>query len=108
MSAKIPLSGHFFLLHLVIYDVPARELCAHLVRSNPQLGHEDERVVGQIGELVDRLAPVARVGRDNDLGALLPDLLEYLVEALFEEIARVAALRLRGPAVEKELIEPVY
>ena len=71
---------------------------SHLVRRYAELGHEHQRVIGEVRELVDRLALVPRVGGDYDLGALLADLLEYLVEALLEEVARVAPLGAASPS----------
>ena len=92
-------SGHFLLLDLVVDDVSPGQLGLDLAGGYAQLRHQHQGVVGQIRKLVNSLALVPGVGGDDDLGALLADLLEYLVQPLFKEIAGVAALGLGGLAV---------
>ena len=91
-------SGHLLLLHLVVYNVTGGQLAPDLLRAYTKLDHEYHDVVGEVGYLVHRLAPVSGVPGDDDLGRFLANFFKYLVQALLEKIGRVAALRLLGLA----------
>ena len=47
------------------------ELRLDLLRRDPLLGHQHEHMVAEVRDLIDRLAPILGLGRDDDLGALL-------------------------------------
>ncbi len=72
-----------------------------------ELDHEHHHVVGQVGNLVHRLLVVLRLGGNDDLGALLPHLLQNLVQALLKEVGGVGPLRPPGVALLEQLIEPL-
>ena len=48
-------------------------------------------MVGQVGDLVDRLLFVLGLAGDDDFGGLLADLLQDLIQALVEEVGGVGA-----------------
>src|SRR5699024_9817738 len=75
---QVPLraSGHFLLLHLVVYDVPSRQLAAHVVGRDAHVRHQHQRVIGKVRQLIHSLGPVVGLAGDDDLRALLAHLLE--------------------------------
>ena len=81
------------------------QLRLNVLGRDALLGHQHHHVIGQIRDLIDRLAPILGLGGDDDLGALLAHLFEDLVEPLVEQIAGVGAL---GPGLlplPQQLIE---
>ena len=90
----------------MVNDVAGGELPVYVLHADPGLDHQHHHMVGEVCDLVARLFLVLSLGGDDDLGALLADLLEDLVEALPEEIAGVGALRARRLPILEQREQP--
>ena len=68
------------------------QLRENILKRDALSYHHNGQMIDQIGDLVNRLAVISVFCGDNSFAALLPDLLQDLVDPLIEQIAGVGAL----------------
>ena len=76
----------------MVNDVSFFQLTGDFFHRDARLHHQHQHMVSQVADLIDGLGLVLFFSRNDDLGALLADFLKNLIQTLFEEVARVAAL----------------
>ena len=77
---------HILLLHLMIHHMPLRQLFRHILYADARVCHQNHGMVTQVCQLVDRFVLVFLRCRDDNLGTLLADLFQNLVQTFVEQV----------------------
>src|SRR5215216_5127174 len=72
---------------------PLRQLFAHLVETDSARNQQHEQVIDKIRNLGTQPLAILVLCRDDRLRGFLADLLEYLIEAVVEEVSGIRAFR---------------
>lgn len=80
----------------MIHHMPLRQLFRHILYADARVCHQNHGMVTQVCQLVDRFVLVFLRCRDDNLGTLLADLFQNLVQTFVEQVGGVASfLRVR-------------
>ena len=82
------------LLQISLFLVTPAQLCLNRFEGDSLIYHKDCQMVEQVRKFTHSVLLFSVFGSDNDLAALLPTFFQNLVQALFEQIASIGALRL--------------
>ena len=86
--------------------LPSGQLLHDVLPGDLLLGHDDHQMIEIVGDLVDDLVGIGILGRDDDLGILLSQLLEHLVQALVEEVVGIGAFLWILSSFQDGLVSP--
>ena len=75
----------------MIHHMPLRQLFRHILYADARVCHQNHGMVTQVCQLVDRFVLVFLRCRDDNLGTLLADLFQNLVQTFVEQVGGVAS-----------------
>ena len=75
----------------MIHHMPLRQLFRHILYTDARVCHQNHGMVTQICQLVDRFVLVFLAAAMTNLGTLLADFLQNLVQTFIKQVSRITS-----------------